>query len=250
VVGVGGVGVSTDEVLDLVQQTLLVSTGRLEVLVVNPGSGLLTSGQTGRLVVVVSRVGSVSLGEVITVSGDSGKLVVVGSLVVRVVTVLVSGGGGRSSGDGGVSGDTVVPGSVEPVGTGGSTRDGSTVLRSLESANSLVSNTSGRPVVTGSLTRSSKTRAGSSVGSVLVLSGSVAGSVDVGSVSLSTGSGVDLVVVASDLVLDLVSHGPVLVGKVLSGSEVGVSGLLISRNDQVSTESLHQVEWLQLTTPP
>lgn len=74
VVGVGGVGVSTDEVLDLVHKTLLVGTGSLQVVVVDTGGGVLSAGKTGSVVVLVSRVGSVTLGEVVAVSGQAGNL--------------------------------------------------------------------------------------------------------------------------------------------------------------------------------
>ena len=204
-VGVGGVGVSTDDVLDLVHDTLLVSTGSLQVVVVNSGGGVLSAGETSSVVVLVGRVGGVSLGEVITVSGQSAQLVVVGALVTNGVTVLARSG------------------RVEPVGTGSTSRDGTTVVASLESSNSLVANS------TGSVESSS--RAGgvlvkvpsSGVGAVDGRVGS-SGNTSTGVSSGQAGTGVStvadgstvvvvvlVVVAASDGVLDLLADTSVVV---------------------------------------
>ena len=224
VVGVGGVGVSTKDVLDLVHQTLLVSAGALQVVVVDSRGGGLSAGKTGSVIVLVGRVGSVTLGKVVTVSGQAGQLVVVGSLVTDRVTVVGTGTGDLVS-----VGDVVVSvpsGSVKPVGTGGSTRDGTVRVATLELGDALVADGSGPLVkVTG--------------GGVGTVDGRVRGSSDTsaGVASGQTGTSVrtladSLVVVAvvllvtSDGILDLVGHLSVVLGDVSAGTERASAGLL------------------------
>ena len=72
-----GVAVSTENVLDLVHQTLLFVAGRLQVVVVDTSRRLFSASQTGSVIVLVRRVGSVSTGKVVTVSGNARSLVVV-----------------------------------------------------------------------------------------------------------------------------------------------------------------------------
>ena len=226
-VGVGGVGVSTDDVLDLVHDTLLVGTGSLQVVVVNSGGGLLSAGETGGIVVLVSRVGGVSLGEVVTVSGQSAQLVVVRALVADGVTVLA-----RSV-------------SVEPVGTGSTSRDGSTVVASLESSNSLVANST-RSVVSSGRTRGALVKVpGSGVGTV---DGRVrsSGNPSAGVSSSQAGAGVSavadgsvvviiilVVVAARNGVLDLLTDTSVVVvsvsDNILASSVRRGTGLLKER---------------------
>ena len=223
VVGVGGVGVSTDDVLDLVHDTLLVSTGSLQVVVVDTGGGVLSAGKTGSVVVLVSRVGSVTLGEVVAVSGQAGQLVVVRSLVANGVTVV-----GTRAGELVGVGDVLVVSSrrVEPVGTGGSTRDGTVRVATLELGDALVADGSGPLVkVTG--------------GGVGTVDGRVRGSSDTsaGVASGQTGTSVrtladSLVVVAvvllvtSNGILDLVGHLSVVLRDVSAGAERASAGLL------------------------
>jgi hypothetical protein len=193
VVGVGGVGVSTDDVLDLVHDTLLVGTGSLQVVVMNSGGGLLSAGETGGIVVLVSRVGGVSPGKVITVSGQSAQLVVVRALVANRVTVL-SG--------------------VEPVGTGSTSGDGSVVVASLEPSNSLVADSTGS-VVSSSRARGALVEVPS--GGVGAVNGRVGASsnASTGVSSGQTSTGVstvsDLGVAARNGVLDLLADTSVVV---------------------------------------
>jgi len=241
VVGVGGVGVSTDEVLDLVHKTLLVGTGSLQVVVVDTGGGVLSTGKTGSVVVLVSRVGSVTLGEVVAVSGHAGQLVVVRSLVANGVTV-VGTRAGKLVGVGDVL--VVSSRSVEPVGTGSSTGKDSVIVGSLVVTDAHVAGgagplvkVSGRGVgpVGGRVGTSSDTSAGVTSGDASLNAGTLADSVVV-----------SVVLVSGDGVLDLVGHLSVVLGNVSAGTERsrasldtagGVSGLATSQVRSIETHA-------------
>jgi hypothetical protein len=240
VVGVGGVGVSTDDVLDLVHDTLLVSTGSLQV-VVDSGSGLLSAGKTGSIVVLVSRVGSVSLGEVITVSGQSAQLVVVGALVTDGVAVL----------------------GVEPVGTGSTSGYGSVVVASLEAGDSLVANSTGS-VVSSSVARGALVKVPSggvgTVGGRVGTSGNASTGVSTGqTTSVSTvanGSVVVVVIlVTGNRILELLANASVVIvsvsDNVLASSVRRGTGLLeMQAPGSISKASTMNGHVKQLTIPP
>lgn len=220
VVGVGGVGVSTDEVLNLVHKTLLVGAGSLQVVIVDTGGGVLSAGKTGSVVVLVSRVGSVTLGEVVAVSGQAGQLVVVRPLVANGVTVV----GTRAGKLVGV-GDVLVVSSrrVEPVGTGSPTGKNSVIVGSLVVTDAHVAGgtsplvkVSGRGVGTvgGRVGTSSDTSAGVTSGDASLNAG-----------TLADGVVVSVVLVSGDGVLDLVGQLSVILGNVSAGTERSRAGL-------------------------
>lgn len=241
VVGVGGVLVTTDEVLDLVHETLLVGTGSLQVVVVDTGGGVLSAGKTGSVVILVSRVGSVTLGEVVAVSGHAGQLVVVRPLVANGVTV-VSTGTSEPVGVGDVL--VVSSRSVEPVGAGSSTGNNSVLVGSLVVTDAHVAGgtsplvkVSGRGVGTvgGRVGTSSDTSAGVTSGDASLNAG-----------TLADGVVVSVVLVSGDGVLDLVGHLSVVLGNVSAGTERsragldtagGVSGLATSQVRSIETHA-------------
>lgn len=211
---------STDEVLDLVHKTLLVGTGSLQVVVVDTGGGVLSAGKTGSVVVLVSRVGSVTLGEVVAVSGQAGQLVVVRSLVANGVTVV-----GTRAGELVGMGDVLIVSSrrVEPVGTGGSTGKDSVIVGSLVVTDAHVAGgtsplvkVSGRGVGTvgGRVGTSSDTSAGVTSGDASLNAG-----------TLADGVVVSVVLVSGDGVLDLVGQLSVILGNVSAGTERSRAGL-------------------------
>jgi hypothetical protein len=221
VVGVGGVGVSTDEVLDLVHKTLLVGTGSLQVVVVDTSGGLLSTGKTGSVVVLVGRVGSVTLGEVVAVSGQAGQLVVVRPLVANGVTV-VGTRAGKLVGVGDVL--VVSSRSVEPVGTGSSTGKNSVIVRSLVVTDAHVAGG------TGPLVKVSGRGVGPVGGRVGTSSDTSArvtsGESSLNASTLADGVVVSVVLVSGDGVLNLVGQLSVVLGDVSASTERSRAGLL------------------------
>jgi hypothetical protein len=212
VVGVGGVGVSANEVLDLVHQTLLVGTGTLQVVVMNAGGGLFSAGKTGSVVVLVGRIGSVALGEIVAVSGQAGQLVVIRPLVADRVTVLGTGSG-------------------DPIGTSSSTGKDSVRVGSLVVACTHVTGRTGPLVkvpgggvgaVGGRVGTASDTSAGVTSGQTSFNAGTLADGVVVGVVVATTRDGI----------LDLVGHLSVVLGDVSAGTERSSAGLLCGRNNR------------------